>query len=118
MFVLCVKTKGTNQYNQDKETSMEKVQRENKRSNSREGRRIPVGARFSNPVQTDPGAHQATCTMAIGSFQKVKRPGRGVNHPPSSSAEVKERVELYLHSPSSTSMGCSGANFAFYTFLL
>jgi hypothetical protein len=30
----------------------------------------------------------------------VKRPGRGVNHPPPSSAEVKERVELYL-SPSS-----------------
>jgi hypothetical protein len=26
----------------------------------------------------------------------VKRPGRDVNHPPSSSAEVKERVELYL----------------------
>ena len=29
----------------------------------------------------------------------VKRPGRGVNHPPPSSAEVKERVELYLYSP-------------------
>ena len=28
------------------------------------------------------------------SFPGVKRPGRGVNHPPSSSAEVKERVEL------------------------
>jgi hypothetical protein len=31
-------------------------------------------------------------------FQGVKQPGRGVNHPPSSSAEVKERVELYLYS--------------------
>jgi hypothetical protein len=30
------------------------------------------------------------------SFPGVKRPGRGVDHPPSSSAEVKERVELYL----------------------
>ena len=29
------------------------------------------------------------------SFPGVKRPGRGVNHPPSN-AEVKERVELYL----------------------
>ena len=29
----------------------------------------------------------------------VKRPGRGVDHPPPSSAEVKERVELYLYSP-------------------
>ena len=24
---------------------------------------------------------------------------RGINHPPPSSAEVKERVELYLYSP-------------------
>jgi hypothetical protein len=30
---------------------------------------------------------------------RVKLPGRGVDHPPSSSAEVKERVELYLCSP-------------------
>ena len=29
------------------------------------------------------------------SFSWVKQPGRGVNHPPPSSAEVKERVELY-----------------------
>ena len=29
-------------------------------------------------------------------FSGVKRPGRGVNHPPSSSAEVKEGVELCL----------------------
>jgi len=27
-------------------------------------------------------------------------PGRGIDHPPSSSAEVKETVELYLYSPS------------------
>jgi len=30
----------------------------------------------------------------------VKRPGRGVDYPPPSSAEVKERVEMYLYSPS------------------
>jgi hypothetical protein len=30
----------------------------------------------------------------------VKQPGRGVDHPPLSSAEVKEGVELYLYSPS------------------
>jgi len=33
----------------------------------------------------------------------VKRQGRGVDHPPQSSAEVKERVELYLYSPSGPS---------------
>jgi hypothetical protein len=33
----------------------------------------------------------------------VKRPGRGVDHPPPSSAGVKERVELYLCFPSGPS---------------
>jgi hypothetical protein len=37
------------------------------------------------------------------SFPEVKRPGRGVDHPPTSSAEVKERVELYLYSLSGPS---------------
>jgi hypothetical protein len=33
----------------------------------------------------------------------VKRPGREADHSPPSSAEVKEWVELYLHSPSTPS---------------
>jgi hypothetical protein len=33
------------------------------------------------------------------SFPGLKLPGRGVNHPPPSSAEVKVRVELYLYPP-------------------
>jgi hypothetical protein len=33
-------------------------------------------------------------------FPAVRRPGRGANNPPTSSAEVKEKVELYLLSPS------------------
>jgi hypothetical protein len=37
------------------------------------------------------------------SFPGVKRPGRGVDHPPKSSAKVKERVQLYLYSPSGSS---------------
>ena len=57
------------------------------------------GARFSAPVHTGPGAHPASCTMSPGFFPGVKRPGRGVDHPSTSSAEVKERVELYLYSP-------------------
>ena len=48
----------------------------------------PVGARFSAPVQTCLGAHPASCTMRTGSFPGVKRPGRGADHSPSSSAEV------------------------------
>ena len=56
-------------------------------------------ARFSAPIQTGPGAHPASYTMGAGSFPGVKHPGCGVDNPPSSSAEVKERVELYLYSP-------------------
>jgi len=48
------------------------------------------GARFFAPVQTGPGAHPATYTLGTGTFPGVKRPGRGVDHPPSSIAEVKE----------------------------
>jgi hypothetical protein len=42
------------------------------------------------------------------SFQGVKRPGRGVNHPPPSSARVKEIVELYFYSPSGPSWSVLG----------
>jgi hypothetical protein len=33
------------------------------------------------------------------SFPAVKRPGRGVDHPPPFSTEVKERVQLYVYTP-------------------
>ena len=66
----------------------------------RSGDRIPVGARFSAPVHTGPGAHPASCTMYTGSYLGVKRPGSGLDHQALSSAEVKERVQLYLY-PSS-----------------
>jgi hypothetical protein len=61
------------------------------------------GARFSAPVQTGPGAYPASYIMGTGSFPGVMRPGRRVDHPPPSSAEVKERVELYIYSPSGPS---------------
>ena len=38
-----------------------------------------------------------------GLSREVKWPGRGVDHPPPSSAEVKERVELYQYSSSGPS---------------
>jgi hypothetical protein len=41
--------------------------------------------------------------MGTGSFPGVKWLGRGVHHPPISSAEVKERVDLYLYSLSGPS---------------
>ena len=37
------------------------------------------------------------------SFSRVKQPRHGIDHPSPSSAKVKERVEIYLHSPSGSS---------------
>jgi hypothetical protein len=47
------------------------------------------------------------------SFPGVTRPGRCVDHPPPSSAEVKERVELYLYSPLTAFMRCSRVKHTF-----
>jgi hypothetical protein len=52
------------------------------------------GVKFSAPVQTGPGAHPASYTMGTVSFPGVKRPGRGADHPPPFSAEVKEVIPL------------------------
>jgi hypothetical protein len=51
---------------------------------------------FPHPSTPALEPHPTSYTIRIGSYPGVKRPGRGVNHPPSSSAEVKETVELYL----------------------
>jgi hypothetical protein len=48
----------------------------------------------------------------------VKRPGRGVDHPPSSSARVKERVDLYLYSPSGPSWPVLGRTLPYLILLV
>jgi hypothetical protein len=70
---------------------------------ARSGDRIPVGEIFYAPVQAGPVVHPACYTIRTGSFPKVKRPVRDVDHPPASSTEVKERVHQSLYSPSGTS---------------
>jgi len=57
-------------------------------------------ARFSARVQIDPGPHPASCTIGTTSFLGAQRPERVVEHPPSPSGEVEERVEVHLCSPS------------------
>jgi hypothetical protein len=52
------------------------------------------------PVQWEPGLSRG-----------LMRKGRGVAHLPASSAEVKERVVLYLYSPSGPSWDCYRVNF-------
>jgi hypothetical protein len=45
------------------------------------------GVRYSAPV---PEAHSVSCTMGTGSFPGVKRPGRGVDHPPHLAQRLKK----------------------------
>jgi hypothetical protein len=47
-------------------------------------------ARFSAPVQTDPGAHPVSYTMSTVSFAGIKRPERGVDHPPHLGSRLKK----------------------------
>jgi hypothetical protein len=56
--------------------------------------RIPVGTKFSTPIQTGPAPPSAYYTMDTGSFPEVKQAGRGVDHSFPSSSKVKERLEL------------------------
>ena len=60
------------------------------------------GRDFPHPSRPDLWPTQSH-TMGTGSFPGVKRPGRCVDHPHPSSAEVKERVEVYLYFPSGPS---------------
>jgi hypothetical protein len=46
--------------------------------------------------------------MGPGTFPEVKRPGRGIDHPPPSRSEVKGGVDLYLYSPSEPSWSVLG----------
>jgi hypothetical protein len=74
-------------------------------------KQILVGAKFSTPGHTGPGAHLTSCTGYRISFSGVKRQQRGVNHSTPSSFEVKQRVELYLYSSSGSSCPVLGRTF-------
>ena len=76
-----------------------------------------VGETFSALVQTGPGAHPASYTMGTGSFPGVNWPGRGVDHPPQSSAEVGEKIELYICSPSGPSWPVLGWTLRYVLFI-
>jgi hypothetical protein len=56
--------------------------------------------------------------MDIGSFPGVKWPGRGVDYPPPSSAEVEGRVKLYICSPLWDLVAYYRENFTFAFVLL
>ena len=66
-----------------------------------------------HPSRRALGAHPASYTMGTVSFPGVKRHGVGVDHPPLSSADVKERVEPYFF-PSGPSWPVTGGGFTFH----
>jgi hypothetical protein len=74
----------------------------------------PVGARFSAPFHTCPGAYPASCTMGTGTLPEIKLPGRGVDHQPPSVAEVEGRVELYIYFPSGPSWPVIGRTLLYF----
>jgi len=55
--------------------------------------------RFSTPLQTGPGGRPVSYKW-FGTVPVLKQPGCGADHPSPSSAEVKERVKLYIYSAS------------------
>ena len=58
-----------------------------------------MGARFSAPVHTGPGAHPASYTMRTRSLPGVKRPGRGVDHPPHLAPRLKKEYSYTSTTP-------------------
>jgi hypothetical protein len=75
----------------------------------RSGDRIPVRARYSATVQTGPETHPATYTMDTGSFLGLKRPGRGVDHPPHLTPRLRKK-ESYTSTSLWVFMVCSRVN--------
>jgi hypothetical protein len=61
------------------------------------------GRDFPQPSRPALGLTQPPINGYWSSLPGIKRPGRGVDHPPSSSTRVKEREELYLYSSSGSS---------------
>jgi len=57
------------------------------------------GQDFPQSIQTGLGAHPVSYSVGSTCLRGIKQPGHGLDHPPPSSADVKEGEELYLHSP-------------------
>jgi hypothetical protein len=57
------------------------------------------GRDFLHPSRPGLRPTQPPVQWVSGLFPRVKWLGHGIDYPPPSSTEVKERVELYLYSP-------------------
>jgi hypothetical protein len=59
-------------------------------------------------------AQPVSCTVDAWSFPGVKRPGRGPDHPPSSSDDVANELKLYIRLPSVPAYACHWVALSFY----
>lgn len=57
---------------------------------------MPLGVRFSLSVLIGPEATQSAVLWAPGQYRGLKRPERVADHPPPSSTEVANAVELHI----------------------
>jgi len=81
----------------------------------RSGNRIPVEGEIFRARPDRPwGSPSLLYNVYRVSFPWVKRPGLGVDRPHQSRAEVKERVELYLHFPTAPLWQVLRRNFSFF----
>ena len=82
----------------------------------RSGDRTPVRGRdFPHRYRPALRPTQPPVRWVPGVFRGVKLPGRGVDHPLPSSAEVKGRVELDIFSPLLVFVACYRVTFSFMT---
>jgi len=68
------------------------------------------GARLLAPILTGPGTHPASYTMGTRSFPAVRRPGRGVDHPPHIAPRLRNNRAIPVL-PLWVFVACSGVNF-------
>ena len=83
--------KQTNLFNRNSQFYVDFVSRPSnslRAGRSRDG--ILVGERFSTPVQAGSEAQPFSYTIGTGPFPGVKRPGRGVDHPPHLAPRLKK----------------------------
>jgi hypothetical protein len=73
-------------------------------------KKIPVGARFSAPVETGPGTRPASCTVGTLSLSCGSGGRRVALTIPPLNAEVKVIVQLHIYSPSEPSWPVLGRN--------
>jgi hypothetical protein len=98
MFALCILYSKNKSRSQDKKIEKENTDKNTKGENMRRNKTNTDRSEIFRTCPHRPwGPPSLLYNVHLVSFPGVKRPGSGVDHPPRSCTEVKERVELYLY---------------------